>query len=55
MLTVTYVKSMLTRDSMLSLIEAGGLGIGVGEWRPEKGGDYGTYAIDVDRSVEVLP
>ena len=53
-LEVTYVKSMLTRDSVLSLIEAGGLGVGVGEWRPEKRGEFGTFRIAPDRQVEVL-
>jgi hypothetical protein len=52
-LEVTYVKSMLTRESVLSLIEAGGLGVGVGEWRPEKRGDMGTFRIDDTREVEV--
>jgi hypothetical protein len=51
---VTYVKSMLTRESVLSLIEAGGMGVGVGEWRPEKKGDFGTFAIDETRDIEVL-
>ncbi len=51
---VTYVKSMLTRESVLSLIEAGGMGVGVGEWRPEKRGDFGTYQIDPTREIEVL-
>lgn len=50
---VTYVRSMLTRDSVLSLIEAGGLGVGIGEWRPEKKGDMGTFVIDQSRDVEV--
>jgi hypothetical protein len=54
-LDVTYVKSMLTRDSVLSLIEAGGLGVGVGEWRPERRGEYGTYCIDPSRKIEVDP
>jgi hypothetical protein len=53
-LTVTYVKSSLTRDSVLSLIDAGGLGTGVGEWRPEKDGDFGTYRIDPTRNVDVI-
>lgn len=51
---VTYVTSMLTRSSVLSLIDAGGMGVGVGEWRPEKGGDFGTYRIDDQREVEVI-
>lgn len=51
---ITFVKSMLTRESVLSLIDAGGMGVGVGEWRPEKKGDFGTYAIDSTRDVEVI-
>lgn len=53
-LQVTYVTSMLSRSSLLSLIDAGGMGVGVGEWRPEKRGEFGTYAIDQDRGVEVV-
>lgn len=53
-LEVTYVKSMLTRASVLSLIEAGGLGVGVGEWRPEKKGDFGTFRINDAEEVEVV-
>lgn len=53
-LVVTYVKSCISLDSVLSLIDAGGLGVGVGEWRPEKRGEFGTYQIDPTRKVEVL-
>jgi hypothetical protein len=53
-LEVTYVTSALTRGSVLSLIDAGGMGVGVGEWRPERDGDFGTYKIDPTREVEVL-
>lgn len=53
-LRVRYVKSQLSRASVLSLIDAGGMGMGVGEWRPEKRGDMGTYAIDEDREIAVV-
>jgi hypothetical protein len=53
-LRVVYPTSALTRGSVLSLIDAGGMGVGVGEWRPEKGGEFGTYKIDGDREVEVV-
>lgn len=53
-ITVTYVTSALTRGSVLSLIDAGGMGVGIGEWRPEKDGDFGTYRIDPTRDVEVI-
>lgn len=51
---VTYVRSMLTRDSVLSLVEAGGLGVGVGEWRVEKRGDSGTYMIHPEKPLRVV-
>lgn len=54
LLTVTYVTSALTRESVLSLIDAGGMGTGVGEWRPQKKGDFGTYQIDPTRDVQVI-
>lgn len=53
-LTITYVKSALTQGSVLSLIDAGGLGVGVGEWRPERGGDFGQYKVDLEKEVQVI-
>ncbi len=53
-LTVTYVTSSLSQSSVLSLIDAGGLGIGVGEWRPEKRGEFGTYEINQDLETEIV-
>lgn len=48
-LEVTYVSSLLSKESVLSLIDAGGFGVGVGEWRPEHRGEFGTYTIDETR------
>lgn len=53
-LTIRVVSSMLSRESLLSLVEAGGMGVGVGEWRPQRSGQFGTYEIDGTRDVEVL-
>lgn len=53
-LRVTYVKSVLSLQSLLSLIDAGGMGLGVGDWRIEKDGENGTYMIDPDRNTEVI-
>jgi hypothetical protein len=53
-LDVVFVTSALTQGSVLSLIDAGGMGVGVGEWRPEKDGDFGTYRIDQTREIAVL-
>jgi len=53
-LEVTYVTSALTRGSVLSLLDAGGLGVGVGEWRPERDGDFGTFRINPAEEIEVI-
>jgi hypothetical protein len=53
-LEVIFVRSCIPRQSVLSLIDAGGLGIGVGDWRPEKRGEFGTYAIDLSREVQIV-
>jgi hypothetical protein len=53
-LEVRYVTSALTKGSVLSLIDAGGMGVGVGEWRPEKDGDFGTYRVDPAREVGIV-
>lgn len=50
-LRVTYITSALTQGSVLSLIDAGGMGVGVGEWRPERSGDLGMYQVDTERGV----
>lgn len=44
MLRVEYVPSVIDRESVVALIDAGGTN-GVGEWRPEKSGSYGTYEV----------
>lgn len=53
-LDITFVTSMLSQASVVSLIDAGGMGIGVGEWRPEKRGQNGTYQVDLSRDIEVV-
>jgi hypothetical protein len=52
-LEVVYVRSALTRNSVMSLIDAGGFGVGVGEWRPERRGEFGTYRVDPSKDVRV--
>lgn len=50
-LKISFVESLLSRESVLSLVEAGGMGVGVGEWRVEKRGDFGSFQIDPNREV----
>jgi hypothetical protein len=51
-LPVRYMTSQLDQASVLSLILAAGTGVGVGEWRPERSGDFGTFKIDESRSIQ---
>jgi hypothetical protein len=53
-LRVRYVSTMIDADSVVSLVDGGGIGVGVGNWRPEKGGSYGCYTIDTSKEVEVV-
>jgi hypothetical protein len=50
-LPVTYVKTSIDRNSVVSLVEAGGMGVGVGDWRREKGGSFGSYEIDRSQTI----
>ena len=54
MLEVTYVSTVLSQGSVYSLVDAGGRTVGVGEWRPERKGEFGTYRIDPDVEIEVI-
>jgi hypothetical protein len=53
-LKVIFVTNMLDLESVLSLIDAGGMGVGVGEWRPERRGEFGSYEVDRDKEIEVI-
>jgi hypothetical protein len=44
-LEVEFVASSISEESLLSLIDAGGQFVGIGDWRPERTGQFGTYEI----------
>ena len=41
---VEFAPHMIDATSVVALVDAGGR-VGIGEWRPEKGGIYGTYGV----------
>ena len=47
-LTLEYDSKALTQEAILNLIDRAGVGVGLGEWRPEKGGEYGRFEVDVN-------
>jgi hypothetical protein len=51
--TVSFeVDAELLQDKdVLALVGRAGFGVGLCEWRPEKGGEFGRYEIDPDVPV----
>jgi hypothetical protein len=50
-LDITYLSGNLSLDSLVTLVEAAGLTVGVGDWRNEKNGDFGAFTVD-DRKMK---
>lgn len=44
---------LLKDDDLLKLLDRAGFGVGVHEWRPEKGGEYGRFQIDTKFKVKM--
>lgn len=45
-LTFEIDAELLQVEDLLNLIDRAGFGVGIGEWRPEKGGEYGRFQVD---------
>ena len=39
----------LTIEQIINCINAGGYAVGIGEWRPEKDGDFGRYHVEISK------
>lgn len=52
-LSVQFNANVLSEEQVVSLFEAGGFGVGIGDWRPERDGVYGRF--HVARSGEAMP
>jgi hypothetical protein len=37
----------MTLEQIVNVINAGGYSVGIGEWRPERDGDFGRYHIEI--------
>ena len=46
-----YDADLLTIRDVVNLTNRAGFSVGIGEWRPEKNGEYGTFEVDTDRAT----
>jgi len=44
-LTISYNKAIVSLDQVMTMVEAAGYGVGIGDWRPERGGNYGRFTL----------
>lgn len=47
-LSIEYNPHALSLEQIVNLFNHAGFGVGVGEWRPEKNGQYGRFRVEVD-------
>ena len=45
-LDITYNSRALTDEQIINLFEIAGFAVGVGEWRPEKDGQFGRFQVE---------
>lgn len=45
-LQITYNSRALTSEQIVHLFEVAGFAVGVGEWRPEKDGQFGRFRVE---------
>ena len=45
-LPVMFNASLMSIDQIVNVLRLAGMSVGVGEWRPEKNGSFGTFVID---------
>jgi hypothetical protein len=44
---------LLQVEDLLNLVDRAGFGVGIGEWRPEKSGEYGRFEVDRTHPISV--
>jgi hypothetical protein len=44
-IVIEYDEDLLQLQDIANLIDRAGFGVGIGEWRPEKGGEFGRFRV----------
>ena len=45
---ITFNTDQITANNVVNLLQQAGFSIGIGDWRPEKNGQFGTFEVVVD-------
>lgn len=51
--TAEFDADNLTEEDIINLVNRAGFGVGVLEWRPEKGGEFGRFQVDTTHPISV--
>lgn len=43
---ITFDSELLRVEDVINLVDRAGFGCGIGEWRPERGGEFGRFKVD---------
>jgi hypothetical protein len=50
--TIRYTQRIITERAVASLLGAAGMIVGIGDWRPQKGGGYGCFQLVDDKDED---
>lgn len=50
-LTIAHNANVMSAEQILNMLNTAGFGVGVGEWRPEKDGQYGRFHVGSEQEV----
>jgi len=53
-ITAEIDSELLTMQDIANLVNRAGFSVGVGEWRPEKSGEYGRFEIDTTEPMKEI-
>jgi hypothetical protein len=51
---VRFNANVLSGEQILNVLNTAGFGVGIGEWRPEKDGQYGLFHVAAEGEIEAL-
>jgi hypothetical protein len=52
-ISLEFEPSLIRLEDLVKLVDRAGLTVGIGEWRPEKGGEYGRFRINHEIPIDV--